>query len=102
MSEEVEKIMTDGNRWVTKVGLSCEVSVSSLIVILGWGWDSMVQYFRKHQTLDIDGKESVDKQFMPFAARDKYHGTDGPIHTAFNDYYEVSTPLLHHQHQSDA
>jgi choline dehydrogenase-like flavoprotein len=24
---------------------------------------------------------------MPHAAKDKYHGNDGPIHTSFNDYY---------------
>jgi choline dehydrogenase-like flavoprotein len=55
----------------------------------GWGWEGMVPYFRKHQTLDITGKESKNKQFMPHAAKDKWHGTEGPIHTSFNDYYEV-------------
>ena len=25
---------------------------------------------------------------MPYAATDKHHGNDGPIHTSFNDYYE--------------
>ncbi|USW56502.1 Putative glucose-methanol-choline oxidoreductase, FAD/NAD(P)-binding domain superfamily [Septoria linicola] len=25
---------------------------------------------------------------MPTAAKSEYHGTDGPIHTSFNDYYE--------------
>lgn len=24
---------------------------------------------------------------MPYAAREKYHGSDGPIHTSFNDHY---------------
>ncbi|KAF2691020.1 GMC oxidoreductase [Lentithecium fluviatile CBS 122367] len=55
----------------------------------GWGWDSLVPYFRKHQTLDIPDAATLpkDKQFMPYAAREKYHGNDGPIHTSFNDYY---------------
>lgn len=54
----------------------------------GWGWEGMAPYFRKHQTLDITGKESKNKKYMPYAAKDKHHGTDGPIHTSFNDYYE--------------
>jgi len=47
-----------------------------------------LSYFSKHQTLDITGKESKNKQFMPIAGQEEYHGTDGPIHTSFNDYYE--------------
>jgi len=46
-----------------------------------------VPYFRKHQTLDMPKKQHADPQFMPNAAADKYHGTDGPIHTSFNDWY---------------
>ncbi|KAK3059257.1 hypothetical protein LTS18_011281, partial [Coniosporium uncinatum] len=53
----------------------------------GWGWDDLVPYFRKHQTLDLPENAHPDKQFMPHAARDKYHGTNGPIHTSFNDWY---------------
>ncbi|KAF2793421.1 GMC oxidoreductase [Melanomma pulvis-pyrius CBS 109.77] len=55
----------------------------------GWGWDGLVPYFRKHQTLDVPDSSALpeDKQFMPHAAREKYHGTDGPIHTSFNDFY---------------
>ncbi|KAJ4296660.1 hypothetical protein N0V90_006708 [Kalmusia sp. IMI 367209] len=55
----------------------------------GWGWDDLVPYFRKHQTLDIPDPNALpkDKQFMPYAARDKYHGNNGPIHTSFNDHY---------------
>jgi len=55
----------------------------------GWGWDDLVPYFRKHQTLDVPDAAALpeDKQFMPYAAREKYHGNDGPIHTSFNDYY---------------
>ncbi|KAK4574075.1 hypothetical protein LTR86_001836 [Recurvomyces mirabilis] len=54
----------------------------------GWGWEGMAPYFRKHQCLDVTGKESTNKDFMPFAAKDKWHGNEGPIHTSFNDYYE--------------
>jgi choline dehydrogenase-like flavoprotein len=55
----------------------------------GWGWDDLVPYFRKHQTLDITDAAALpkDKQFMPYAAREKYRVNDGPIHTSFNDYY---------------
>ncbi|KAK7193436.1 alcohol oxidase [Paraphaeosphaeria sporulosa] len=55
----------------------------------GWGWDELVPYFRKHQNLDIPDEKSLpaNKQFMPFAGREKYHGSDGPIHTSFNDHY---------------
>jgi choline dehydrogenase-like flavoprotein len=55
----------------------------------GGGWDDLVLYFRKHQTLDIPDAADLpeDKQFMPYATREKYHENDGPIHTSFNDYY---------------
>ncbi|KAK4996892.1 hypothetical protein LTR66_003596 [Elasticomyces elasticus] len=54
----------------------------------GWDWEGLAPYFRKHQTLDppeTDDKHP-DPQFMPNAASDEYHGTNGPIHTSFNDY----------------
>jgi len=57
----------------------------------------MQPYFRKHQTLDIAKKAPKDPKFMPDAAREKYHGTDGPIHTSFNDTYcpiEVGTCIV--------
>lgn len=55
----------------------------------GWGWDDLVPYFKKHQMLDIPDETALpkDKQFMPYAAREKYHGNEGPIHTSFNDHY---------------
>ena len=53
----------------------------------GWGWDDLAPYFKKHQTLDRTELKSKDPQFMPHAAVDKWHGTDGPIHTSFNDWY---------------
>lgn len=45
----------------------------------GWGWDDLVPYFKKHQTLDVptDEVKSIDPQLMPHAAADKYHGTNG-------------------------
>ncbi|EXJ76070.1 uncharacterized protein A1O5_00578 [Cladophialophora psammophila CBS 110553] len=51
-----------------------------------WGWEGMLPYFKKHQTLDNTPRHS-DPQFMPIAGGDKYHGTNGPIHTSFNDWY---------------
>ncbi|EGP86928.1 uncharacterized protein MYCGRDRAFT_72806 [Zymoseptoria tritici IPO323] len=54
----------------------------------GWGWDDMVPYFKQHQTLDPSEKEPPSAQYMPTGAKEEYHGTDGPIHTSFNDYYE--------------
>ncbi|KAF2184657.1 GMC oxidoreductase [Zopfia rhizophila CBS 207.26] len=55
----------------------------------GWGWDDLLPYFRKHQTLDVPDPKALpaDKQFMPHAAKEKYHGVSGPIHTSFNDHY---------------
>lgn len=52
-----------------------------------WGWDGMLPYFRKHQTLDAAKIAPRDAQFMPHAAKEKNHGSSGPIHTSFNDYY---------------
>lgn len=48
----------------------------------------MLPYFKKHQCLDPPEKENPNKQFMPLGAKEKYHGSEGPIHTSFNDYYE--------------
>ena len=50
----------------------------------------MAPYFKKHQTYDPPEKEHPNKQYMPIAAKDRYHGASGPIHTSFNDYWEVS------------
>jgi choline dehydrogenase-like flavoprotein len=45
----------------------------------GWGWDDLVPYFKKHQTLDLpsDKVKGLNAQLMPHAAADKYHGTNG-------------------------
>ena len=59
----------------------------------GWGWEGMLPYFKKHQTLDVTKATRQGDKYMPHAAKEKYHGSDGPIHTSFNDYYEVS-PFL--------
>lgn len=53
----------------------------------GWGWDSLKPYFKKHQTLDMNEPHHADPQFMPIAGKEEFHGTDGPIHTSFNDWY---------------
>jgi len=37
----------------------------------GWGWNSLLPYFRKHQKLDLPEHKSADPQFMPHAAADK-------------------------------
>lgn len=47
----------------------------------------MAPYFKKHQTLDKTENKSGNPQFMPVAGGDEFHGTDGPIHTSFNDWY---------------
>jgi len=55
----------------------------------GWGWDDLVPYFLKHQTLDLGNnavKPDGDPALMPHAGGSKYHGMSGPIHTSFNDY----------------
>lgn len=55
----------------------------------GWGWDDLVPYFQKHQTLDLGNgavKKGADPALMPHAGGSTYHGTSGPIHTSFNDY----------------
>jgi len=54
----------------------------------GWGWEDLKPYFMKHQTIDMpDGKvKGEDPQLMPHADHHEHHGTDGPIHTSFNDW----------------
>ena len=53
------------------------------------GTVGLAPYFKKSQTYDPPKKEHPNKQFMPIAAKDEYHGSNGPIHTSFNDYWEV-------------
>ena len=54
---------------------------------LGWGWDDLVPYFRKHQMLDLPEKTVDGLKFMLCAAADKCYMTNGPIHASFNDFY---------------
>lgn len=56
----------------------------------GWGWQDLLPYFRKTQHLDEPTEAHTNPQFQPIAGREKYHGLEGPIHTSFNDYYQVS------------
>lgn len=53
----------------------------------GWGWNGLAPYFKKHQKLDPNEPHHTDPQFMPMAGKEEYHGSDGPIHTSFNDWY---------------
>ena len=86
--------------------MSCRESLGNK----GWGWEGkgiplvrlesiteivtgVAPYFKKSQTYDPPKKEHPNKQFMPIAAKDEYHGTNGPIHTSFNDYWEVRLQL---------
>ncbi|KAI4741863.1 alcohol oxidase [Aureobasidium sp. EXF-12298] len=55
----------------------------------------LAPYFKKSQTYDPPQKEHPNKQFMPIAAKDEYHGTNGPIHTSFNDYWESVARKAH-------
>ncbi|KAF2487264.1 aryl-alcohol dehydrogenase [Neohortaea acidophila] len=51
-----------------------------------WNFESLGPYFRKHQSLDTPNPK--EKGFMPVGDPEKYHGTEGPIHTSFNEYYQ--------------
>ncbi|KAK5092355.1 hypothetical protein LTR70_003958 [Exophiala xenobiotica] len=53
----------------------------------GWGWAGLTEYFKKHQTFDKNEPHHEDPQFMPIGGLEDFHGTDGPIHTSFNDWY---------------
>ncbi|KAI1338705.1 aryl-alcohol dehydrogenase [Xylariaceae sp. FL0016] len=48
-----------------------------------WGAAELNRYFMKHETMDPIPPETVDRSTFPFVA--DYHGTDGPIHTSFNE-----------------
>jgi choline dehydrogenase-like flavoprotein len=50
-----------------------------------WGSDIMNQYMRKHQTLDPVDDAVAHRTAMPYV--DKHHGTSGPVHTSFNDFF---------------
>lgn len=47
----------------------------------------MISELIEAHRLDSPETTPPNPQFMPHAAADKYHGTSGPIHTSFNDFY---------------
>lgn len=49
----------------------------------GWSWQELAPYFRKHQTLD-DERKPEDEAFQLF--QKEFHGSNGPIHTSFNNW----------------
>ncbi|RDW73582.1 hypothetical protein BP6252_07489 [Coleophoma cylindrospora] len=49
-----------------------------------WNAKNMMQYMRKHQTLEPFDESIVDRSTMPLV--DGFHGTTGPVKTSFNDY----------------
>lgn len=54
----------------------------------GWGWKGMLPYFKKHQAYDPTPEHKhKDKHFMPIEGLEDNHGSDGPIHVSFNDWY---------------
>ncbi|KAK9852252.1 hypothetical protein MYU51_008653 [Penicillium brevicompactum] len=59
---------------------------ASLVGDDGWSAESMQRYMRKHQT--FEPAEADLGRDIRFEA--KFHGTDGPIHTSFN---EASLPI---------
>lgn len=54
----------------------------------GWGWKGLLPYFKKHETLERSRLQQ-NSAFMPIDPEEaaKYHGTEGPIHVSFNDWY---------------
>jgi hypothetical protein len=78
-----------GSLWEIRDGAG-KVRIKSTIALdVADSVEGIAPYFKKSQTYDPPQKEHPNKQFMPIAAKDEYHGTNGPIHTSFNDYWEV-------------
>lgn len=50
-----------------------------------WGSEKMQQYMRKHQTLDPVDEAVAHRSALPYV--DVNHGTSGPVHTSFNDFF---------------
>jgi hypothetical protein len=82
-------IVVLGSRWVIKDGDGKVSATHFDLRNIANCVSGLAPYFKKSQTYDPPKKEHPNKQFMPIAAKDEYHGTDGPIHTSFNDYWEV-------------
>ncbi|KAF2096158.1 aryl-alcohol dehydrogenase [Rhizodiscina lignyota] len=51
----------------------------------GWDWEGLLPYFRKHQKLDLPPIAHKDPTFRPHALAAQVQGSDGPIHTSFNE-----------------
>jgi choline dehydrogenase-like flavoprotein len=49
----------------------------------GWSSKALKPYMRKHETLEKIDESILDQTDYPHIG--KHHGTDGPIHTSFND-----------------
>jgi choline dehydrogenase-like flavoprotein len=49
----------------------------------GWSSKNMMEYMRKHETLEPIDEAVVDRSAMLFV--EKNHGTSGPVRTSFND-----------------
>ncbi|KAF2259272.1 putative choline dehydrogenase [Lojkania enalia] len=57
----------------------------------GWGWDGMLRFFKKSETLHQSSPEHQAEHQSYFSA--EHHGADGPVSTAFSKEYSVP-----HQH----
>lgn len=55
----------------------------------GWGWDSMIKYFRKAETFHPPSPEAAEKYGITWDP--SAHGTDGPVQVTFPDYLWEST-----------
>jgi choline dehydrogenase-like flavoprotein len=49
----------------------------------GWSSAHMMEYMKKHETLEPIEDAVIDRTAMPFLG--KHHGTSGPVRTSFND-----------------
>ncbi|KAL8813516.1 MAG: hypothetical protein Q9223_000938 [Gallowayella weberi] len=57
----------------------------------GWGWDSLLPFFKKSETLHASPIEHQNNHQSHCDAG--FHGSDGPIQTTYSNHYAVS-----HQH----
>ncbi|KAI4129768.1 MAG: hypothetical protein LQ338_002078 [Usnochroma carphineum] len=59
----------------------------------GWGWESMLPFFMKSERLHESDSEHQLINHSYFNS--KFHGKDGPIHTAYSTQYGASHPFWH-------
>ncbi|KAL8691657.1 MAG: hypothetical protein Q9224_004125, partial [Gallowayella concinna] len=57
----------------------------------GWGWDSLLPFFKKSETLHVSTKEH--QTIHQSHCDPRFHGADGPIQTTYSTQYGAS-----HQH----